>query len=314
MQKLFIIFIASIMLLCTACTAPKTNETGHGEAAAETEAAVTAEPAETEAPAAEHEFKAGGIDFCEKLELGNTYCYDLDGDEKCDTVYFNNDIADAPYWGRPYVIVTFGRLPDYPAVRIMPQERSTVWAVDCDPDDGRMELVERDDGDSDDPESIFFFPDYDKSGFNEMSAPGVWIDSEHPFSTENGFYVEFWSDLMGTQLLNGHKRLVWDKLEPVGLYSMEGRKHTLKAELAVTRLNEDGSLGEAISLVAGDTVTDFETDNRTFIIFKLEDGSLIRAEIEFTGYGESEPGEMVGPWSFNGIKQDELFTNVSYSG
>ena len=95
---------------------------------------------------------------------------------------------------------------------------------------------------------------------------------------------------------------------------MEGRKHTLKAELAVTRLNEDGSLGEAISLVAGDTVTDFETDNRTFIIFKLEDGSLIRAEIEFTGYGESEPGEMVGPWSFNGIKQDELFTNVSYSG
>lgn len=325
MKKLFSAALALIMLFSLAACG-KTKDHEANAKPTEPAASEASEPSKaTDAPATQAPddtpvYLTGGVDYCEELKLGNTYYYDLDGDELGDTVEYRNDIKASPFFGSPYLRVTFGAYPDYPAIWIAP-EFCTIWVIDSDPEDGSLEILETDDGDSDDPASCLLVTSRNGNGFTEVSGPGVRIDAEHPFSSRDGFPIVTWTQLMGTSMISGKMRTAyhWDTgwvFERVGdayyyndYYSVV--KYTLKNPLDVYAINEDGTVGDKLTLAPGETVSPYSTDNESFIVLRLADGSLVRTGVEKRGWSESS--NILFPWTIGGVWQDMLM-DLHYSG
>lgn len=321
MKKLLCAVLAILMLFSLAACGkakktdadPKTTE----PAAAET--AKPAEPDETQAPDDASAYVTGGVDYCEELKPGRVYYFDLDGDCLGDRVELR-DGAELNTWCSTYLKVTFGAYPDYPAIWEAPED-CTIWVIDSDPEDGCLEILETDDGASDDPESTLLVADRRGNGFTEVYGPGIRIDAEHPFSTANGFPVVDWTQLMGTSVITGRMRAAynWETgwyFERVGdafyyedYYAVA--RYKLKNDLEVNVLNEDGSVGEKLTLSAGDTVSPYSTDNSSFVVLRLADGRLAKAAAEKRSWPDS--GSVLFPWAIGGVWQD-LLMDLTYSG
>ncbi len=313
MKRALLALILIIILLITACNKADTSPFESSEVIG----------APTESSNLQQEFKTGGNDFSEKLEYGNLYYYDLDGDEICDTVSLKNDIADDPYWQHPYIEIILGSFPNDPYVFIAPAEECSVWVIDSDPGDSQLEIIETDLGMSFDPESCILTCQRGSNTFNELTGPGVMIDEEHPFSSEEGFAVTFWTDLFGTNLLEGRMRYSYDgHLFRVGeaytyLDDLQSETYILKRQIDGILINGEATDGVHITLDAGENVHPYETDNESFLILRLDDGRLVRVDIElgdwsvFDDYPELDT---IGcPWFINGVLQD-LLADMRYSG
>ena len=337
MKKLISLALVLTMILALAACSTAGNDVKPTEAPKTTEAPAepTEAPAEpTEAPAEQHEFKTGGVDFCEELVLGETYYYDLDGDGLCDTIYYNDESQEAyldyetgaPVMNSwPNLKITRGRFPNAPFIFNIPEEGPRVWVVDSNPGDGRLEIIVTDAGPSDDPESVILTPMGISSGFFVVDGPGVVIDEEHPFSSENGFTVKTWTQVLGTNSVYGKMRYDNSKMEfeltskayyVSDWYSQYA--YTLRHALNGTLTNEEFEPGEAITLEPGTKVSLYATDDESFAVLRLEDGRLVRAETELREWTEIPEGTWSNggnyPWMIAGEWQDILFEDIMYSG
>ena len=105
------------------------------------------------------------------------------------------------------------------------------------------------------------------------------------FSSEEGFEVVSWSFVLGSNDLSARVRVGADGIELLSGVWTFARPHeyTLKLELPVTLLNEDGTEGESYTVPVGETITPVYTDDdyaATYAVVRLGDGRLAKIEIE----------------------------------
>ena len=163
------------------------------------------------------------------------------------------------------------------------------WIIDSDPDDGRLEVLVTNEGQSGDPESAIYRAISGGDEIEKLFTGGVRLNGEDPesfvFSSEEGFEVVSWSFVLGSNDLSARVRVGADGIELLSGVWTFARPHeyTLKLELPVTLLNEDGTEGESYTVPAGETITPVYTDDDyavTYAVVRLGDGRLAKIEIE----------------------------------
>lgn len=286
---------------------------------------VTEAPEATEAPAEQHDFKTGGVDFCEALEVGNTYYYDLDGDGLCDSI-FAYDVTNGEF-GYPVtsIKVIRGAYPDDTyTVDNSIEGGVQFWVIDSDPADGRLEIIEH--IDATDPgggSSNFYIPGTQDSGFECIHCPEMFISESDRFSSEDGFRVYLAtevfgsSDLISRMRIEGDKVVLTDHCRYLNCASLTGfPAMMLKMDMEVTLINEDGSLGEKEILPAGTAFVPLFADNYgneiTWVEIELQDGRYAKVFGEYDKDGR-DPERMCYPWFIGGVIQDD-YVDLAYGG
>ena len=225
----------------------------------------------------------GGRDFWVALENGVTYYCDIDGDGLVDSVLFTYSEYD------PGVIITRGADPYNPYDYECGAYWGCAWIIDSDPDDGRLEVLVTNEGQSGDPESAIYRAISGGDEIEKLFTGGVRLNGEDPesfvFSSEEGFEVVSWSFVLGSNDLSARVRVGADGIELLSGVWTFARPHeyTLKLELPVTLLNEDGTEGESYTVPVGETITPVYTDDdyaATYAVVRLGDGRLAKIEIE----------------------------------
>ena len=292
MKKAITVILAIFLILSLAACA---NETVNSpEPTGSPSEAPTPEPtdAPTEAPTPTPESSPtpdddrilkGGRDFWVALENGVTYYCDIDGDGLVDSVLFTYSEYD------PGVIITRGADPYNPYDYECGAYWGCAWIIDSDPDDGRLEVLVTNEGQSGDPESAIYRAISGGDEIEKLFTGGVRLNGEDPesfvFSSEEGFEVVSWSFVLGSNDLSARVRVGADGIELLSGVWTFARPHeyTLKLELPVTLLNEDGTEGESYTVPVGETITPVYTDDdyaATYAVVRLGDGRLAKIEIE----------------------------------
>ena len=307
MKKAITVILAIFLILSLAACA---NETVNSpEPTGSPSEAPTPEPtdAPTEAPTPtpessptpdDDQILKGGRDFWIALENGVTYYCDIDGDGLVDSVLFTYSEYD------PGVIITRGADPYNPYDYECGAYWGCAWIIDSDPDDGRLEVLVTNEGQSGDPESAIYRAISGGDEIEKLFTGGVRLNGEDPesfvFSSEEGFEVVSWSFVLGSNDLSARVRVGADGIELLSGVWTFARPHeyTLKLELPVTLLNEDGTEGESYTVPVGETISPVYTDDdyeATFVVVRLGDGRLAKVTIERAEYS----------YTINGIDQFE---------
>lgn len=298
MKKAITVILAIFLILSLAACA---NETMNSpEPTGSPSEAPTPEPtdAPTEAPTPTPESSPtpdddrilkGGRDFWVALENGVTYYCDIDGDGLVDSVLFSEE-ASNEYYRVYYVTITMGADPYNPYEYHTGETTwGCAWIIDSDPDDGRLEVLVTNEGQSGDPESAIYRAISGGDEIEKLFTGGVRLNGEDPesfvFSSEEGFEVVSRSFVLGSNDLSARVRVGADGIELLSGVWTFARPHeyTLKLELPVTLLNEDGTEGESYTVPVGETITPVYTDDdyaATYAVVKLGDGRLAKIEIE----------------------------------
>ena len=227
----------------------------------------------------------GGRDFWIALENGVTYYCDIDGDGLVDSVLFTYSEYD------PGVIITRGADPYNPYDYECGAYWGCAWIIDSDPDDGRLEVLITHDGESScDSESDVLRAE---SGSDEIERIRIWggvkLGGEDPasfvFSSEEGFEIYVGTNVFGDNCLYARVRVSENGVEYLNEEYPFSNPHeyTLKLELPVTLLNENGTEGESYTVPVGETITPVYTDDDyavTYAVVRLGDGRLAKIEIE----------------------------------
>ena len=313
MKKAITVILAIFLILSLAACA---NETVNSpEPTGSPSEAPTPEPtdAPTEAPTPTPESSPtpdddrilkGGRDFWVALENGVTYYCDIDGDGLVDSVLFSEE-ASNEYYRVYYVTITMGADPYNPYEYHTGETTwGCAWIIDSDPDDGRLEVLVTNEGQSGDPESAIYRAISGGDEIEKLFTGGVRLNGEDPesfvFSSEEGFEVVSWSFVLGSNDLSARVRVGADGIELLSGVWTFARPHeyTLKLELPVTLLNEDGTEGESYTVPVGETISPVYTDDdyeATFVVVRLGDGRLAKVTIERVEYS----------YSINGVDQFE---------
>ena len=246
----------------------------------------------------------GGRDFWVALENGVTYYCDIDGDGLVDSVLFSEE-ASNEYYRVYYVTITMGADPYNPYEYHTGETTwGCAWIIDSDPDDGRLEVLVTNEGQSGDPESAIYRAISGGDEIEKLFTGGVRLNGEDPesfvFSSEEGFEVVSWSFVLGSNDLSARVRVGADGIELLSGVWTFARPHeyTLKLELPVTLLNEDGTEGESYTVPVGETISPVYTDDdyeATFVVVRLGDGRLAKVTIERAEYS----------YTINGVDQFE---------
>ena len=313
MKKAITVILAIFLILSLAACA---NETVNSpEPTGSPSEAPTPEPtdAPTEAPTPTPESSPtpdedlilkGGRDFWVALENGVTYYCDIDGDGLVDSVLFSEE-ASNEYYRVYYVTITMGADPYNPYEYHTGETTwGCAWIIDSDPDDGRLEVLVTNEGQSGDPESAIYRAISGGDEIEKLFTGGVRLNCEDPesfvFSSEEGFEVVSWSFVLGSNDLSARVRVGADGIELLSGVWTFARPHeyTLKLELPVTLLNEDGTEGESYTVPVGETISPVYTDDdyeATFVVVRLGDGRLAKVTIERAEYS----------YTINGVDQFE---------
>ena len=313
MKKAITVILAIFLILSLAACA---NETVNSpEPTGSPSEAPTPEPtdAPTEAPTPTPESSPtpdddrilkGGRDFWVALENGVTYYCDIDGDGLVDSVLFSEE-ASNEYYRVYYVTITMGADPYNPYEYHTGETTwGCAWIIDSDPDDGRLEVLITNEGQSGDPESAIYRAISGGDEIEKLFTGGVKLNGQDPesfvFSSEEGFEVVSWSFVLGSNDLSARVRVGADGIELLSGVWTFARPHeyTLKLELPVTLLNEDGTEGESYTVPVGETISPVYTDDdyeATFVVVRLGDGRLAKVTIERAEYS----------YTINGIDQFE---------
>ena len=241
----------------------------------------------------------GGRDFWIALENGVTYYCDIDGDGLVDSVLFTYSEYD------PGVIITRGADPYNPYDYECGAYWGCAWIIDSDPDDGRLEGPEEHQGRSGDRERA---TQHALSGGDEIERIRIWggvkLSGEDPasfvFSSEEGFEIYVGTNVFGDNCLYARVRVSENGVEYLNEEYPFSNPHeyTLKLELPVTILNEDGTEGESYTVPVGETISPVYTDDdyeATFVVVRLGDGRLAKVTIERAEYS----------YTINGVDQFE---------
>ena len=133
---------------------------------------------------------------------------------------------------------------------------------------------------------------------------GVKLSGEDPasfvFSSEEGFEIYVGTNVFGDNCLYARVRVSENGVEYLNEEYPFSNPHeyTLKLELPVTLLNEDGTEGESYTVPVGETISPVYTDDdyeATFVVVRLGDGRLAKVTIERAEYS----------YTINGVDQFE---------
>ena len=309
---IFIILFALVSMACQSPLAPDQGGEGPAKTEEATEAPVvtdepTAEPTEEPAEEPTEEPAVGVADLCMPLELGKEVTVDLDFDGVDDTVLLREERQGE--YDNDYILTidagSGSNTIEYPVANAYDCQG---WVLDCDPADSRLEVVIDFVQDSEDYTCKAFRVNAAGSGFDVYEEGYcILIDGEHPFTSEGGFTADRQHDILGTTDLgfsgavgeNGFKALT-----PMS-YNGYPEGLELKRDMELTVVNEDGSLGEKITVPAGETIAPYETDGESYVDVRTPDGRIGRAEVKISTGDE---------WCIyiNGVDQDE-YANIPYA-
>lgn len=147
-----------------------------------------------------------------------------------------------------------------------------------------------------------------ESGSDEIERIRIWggvkLGGEDPasfvFSSEEGFEIYVGTNVFGDNCLYARVRVSENGVEYLNEEYPFSNPHeyTLKLELPVTLLNEDGTEGESYTVPVGETISPVYTDDdyeATFVVVRLGDGRLAKVTIERAEYS----------YTINGVDQFE---------
>lgn len=255
----------------------------------------------------------GKADYCVELKPGETFKADLDFDGVDDDVSFIKLEDDSEYDDFYRVTVKLnGKDKEY-SYETFGCYYCSVWIVDCDPEDGRLEVIATYEYDSDDSTSFVICPSEDGSKLvSEEGYCSISISDASPFTSEHGFQIYTRTDILGTFDVSGTA-----KAGPKGFYSTCEEyfypisdedywgKLDLERDLEVKLVNEDGSIGADYTIPAGSQIRAYSTDLSSFAKVMTEDGLIGWVSVEI------RTGEDWGIY-INGINQD-AYAFIPYS-
>lgn len=303
MKRIFSIILALVLVLSlVGCVKPGVDPTSDPtETPADN---TTEEPTEEPTP----EPVVGIPDFCVELDTKSSNKYDIDFDGVDDQIDFvwaaANEYGDKNY--EITVKTAAGAKQIYePGICY----DLYAWLIDCDPTDGRMELLISYVFDSDDWCTYALRLNDEKTGFRSFTN-GYEIDSEIVswFTSEGGFPVIDRTDILGTSSISGFMTINAEGFAVISdeyLY-LGDSELKLKKEFTLNLVNDDGSVGEEITLKKGDKISPYSTDNSSFVKVLLPDGSLGIISVELVNT-DTEWGIYV-----NGVLQD-LIADIPYA-
>lgn len=276
----------------------------------EVPAEVTEAPVEpTEAPADPTQEPAG-FDFA-VIRRDEPLSVDIDGDGLEDTVLISTD--ESSEFGFTFTVkITRASGEEYTHSIKNEVYELNALAADFDPDDGRVEIVVGYEYDSNDYSTDAFRVKDDGSEVELFeSGLGFSMEDGFVFDRQNGVIMDMRTDILGTHDVSAAFAvtatgftLLSDSYSYPEFDDGWG-KLTLKKDLELTLVNEDGSLGEKFTAPAGSVIAPFTTDLETYVTVKLDDGRVGRAEVEVkTG---DEWGILL-----NGVFQDE-YADIPYA-
>lgn len=311
MKRILIVLLALLLALTfAACQKPQTPSDQASKITPEPTAEATSEPAAepTGEPTAEPtaEPVTGHADYCMKLDPNEPFIVDIDFDGLDDTVLLvsqeRNEYDECEY----VISVTRGADPDSPKeYEVSRAYDCSAWVIDCDPEDSRLEVLVSYVQDSDDWTSAAMRVNDEGT---EVTVFEDWccayITDEAPFTSEGGFIMSRQTDIFGTTFVDTHGVITAEGFAVLAPYvynsaaAPEVFERTLKRDLDVVIVNEDGAEGEAYTVPAGEKVTPVSTDLETFLDLLLPDGRTGRVKVELA------TGDDWGVY-INGVNQDE---------
>ena len=300
MKKILCAALALVMALCF-CGCDKIDKIIDvlNETAAPTEGPTEAPTEEPAAPA-----------FCEKLAFGEDLSYDLDSDGAPETIRIDETPKEYDEFGYN-VTVTCGADPEHKYTYELEYcFEFAAWVIDSYADDNRLELLFSYGQDSDDWTTVGVRVSDDGSEFLEYTEWfGVTEELMSDITAEFGFTVDVSTHLFGTRSLLGTMKLGADGflLTSDGYHFFiyedgESQKLTLKRDMDVELVDENGASLGAYTVPAGERILPYATDDATYVIVRLDDGRLGRAAFEYHDW-ETYPDDY--GYYINGINQDE---------
>lgn len=323
-RALCIVLILVLALSFAGCSKIKKiidvlNET---DAPAATLVPETEAPADTSKPTSAPEATAEptdapDADFVIIIRENVEYSFDIDSDGIPDKVKIDSSVINE--WGEKSYTVTISR-----GAR---PENSYAYTVDycydfgacvldCYAGDGRLEILISYAQDSDDWTTCGFR--VNDSGTAIDCFDGyfcVSAESMRGFTLEKGFLISGITDIWGTHVIEAYFKVGqygFDRLSmdyTYYIYSEEYMTVTLLRPLEAVAVNEDGSLGEAVTVPAGEGIIPLRTDNATYVIMKIAStGQLIKADVEIHSWdGDGDWGIFI-----SGVKQEE-YAEIMYA-
>ena len=271
-------------------------------------------------------------DMIVSLENGVPARFDLDFDGLEDTVTASMTEYHGIYDREFAVEIILGSKPNEPFTYSIrgSSDLFAVYVIDCDISDDRLDVIFSAGGDmAEDIESLHAFRvdptgenildiTTDQAGILDINyeygngriftgSDGLFAD-RGVFDPREGVPVMVWTDLLDTQGIVGRFTVTNEGLRLISPFSFypdgpETREYkTLKRSMEVTVMN-DGVPGEKITLKKGQTIAAYQTDMWSWIDFILEDGRIVRAELDTRYAG----------FRINGIDQDKYCEN-HYAG
>lgn len=315
-MKRFVCIILSLLfaLSFAACAkkpdepAPETTAEPTPEATEEPTPEATEEPTPKPTPEPTPEPVRGIKDFCMELDTDSVNKCDIDFDGVDDSVIFRSAVADdAGSKNYEITILTFKGATH--VIELDQVMNLRAWIIDCDPEDGRMEvLICR----SEDAYSYTLGMRLN-DGFNGFtgypSAMGVDTEITQKFTSEGGFPVIDSTLVFGTWDISGFAAITKDGFTVLSdefFYSGDA-SFKLKRDITVELVNEDGSIGEEITVKKGEKIAPYSTDNESFVKVVLPDGRIGRMNVRIVDTPDA--------WGIylNDVRQ-EYIANISYGG
>ena len=341
-KKAFLIIIAALMLTAVACTprqgegaqplptkaaqkeTPALSEKPTEEPTTEPTAEPTAEPTEaptevpTEVPTAEPSAAPTvapmAIDTLPIEVPGNRLInIDIDFDGIMDTIIFEEE--ELEYYESNYKLtVTRGANGTEPFVyEVSYGKAAGLIIMDCDENDSRIDILLSWDFCSDDPASLICRVNEDGSGmftqegscyfsiYDTSLKPGEFEISVHANVLNADFLGAVATvDASGLKLVDDFKFSTYEDS-----YWMEHQ--SLKREMTVRIVNDDGSLGEEVTVPVGEHIVPVSTDLESYVKLRIQDGRIGQVEFSFN---------YEAPYiRLNDISQDDYFTEpLIYAG
>ncbi|MBR3298513.1 MAG: hypothetical protein IKI64_04845 [Clostridia bacterium] len=329
-KKAFLIIIAALMLAAIACTPrqgagaqPLPTKAAQKETPAPSEIPTeepTTEPTTepTEAPTAEPSAAPTvapmSIDSLPvEVDNNQTINIDIDFDGIMDTIVFEEEKLE--YYESTYKLtVARGAAGAEPFVyEVSYGKAAGLIIMDCDENDSRIDILLSWDSCSDDPASLICRVNEDGSGmftqegscyfsiYDTSLKPGEFEISVHANVLNADFLGAVATvDASGLKLVDDFKFSTYEDS-----YWLEHQ--SLEREMTVRIVNDDGSLGEEVTVPVGEHIVPVSTDLESYVKLRIPDGRIGQVEFSFN---------YEAPYiRLNDISQDDYFTEpLNYAG
>ena len=302
----------------TACIGVNKPENNPENTADPTSGAVSTEVASSDSPAGSEEAteqpsaSTGIADYCLSLSNNEPVMVDIDFDGVEDRVLFKQEPVSE--WDYDYTLIV--NLSGDEANEIKYDVKNVydgfAWIVDCDTDDSRLDILISSVEGSDDWESAACKLNDERTDFNTVTDwVSIYISTDEPFSTENGFCATRQSDVLGTRNLRTNMTVTNEGFMELTPYYYDNSSDiysplTLLRDMTVFIVGDNGVTDEEFIIKEGETITPICTDLNSYLDLSLADGRTGRIAIECHNTDDD--------WGIylDGVKQDD-YAEIHYA-